>query len=77
MATVKTPPVSILGKKITTVDILSAPGPNHPVIAQVADKTRVQVLSKTANNWYKIKIPDGKIGWISGSFLVIPVKTSP
>ncbi|MDI6784767.1 MAG: SH3 domain-containing protein, partial [bacterium] len=77
IAIVKTPPISILGKKVTMVDVLSAPGPDNPVVAQVADKTLVQILSKTANNWYKIKLPEGKIGWISGSFLVIPTKTSP
>ncbi|MCX7919163.1 MAG: SH3 domain-containing protein [bacterium] len=76
-ATVTVPPISILGKKISTVDILTAPGPNNPVVAQVSDKTRVQIISKTANNWYKIKLPDGRVGWISGNFLIIPVKTSP
>jgi hypothetical protein len=74
---IKTPPVSILGKRITTVDILAAPNASSQVVAQVADKARVQVLSKTAANWYKIKLPNGKIGWISANFLVIPTKSSP
>ncbi|MFB3897182.1 MAG: SH3 domain-containing protein [bacterium] len=75
--TIKTPPVSILGKRITAVDILSTPNANSPVVTQVADKTRVQILSKIPANWYKIKLLNGTIGWISGNYIVIPTKTSP
>lgn len=75
--TIKTPPVSILGKRITTVDILATPNANSQVVAQVADKTRVQILSKTAADWFKIKLPNGTIGWISGHYIVIPTKASP
>jgi hypothetical protein len=74
---IKTPPISILGKRITIIDVMATPNANSQIVAQVADKTRVQILSKNANNWFRIKLPGGKIGWISGNFIVIPTKTSP
>ncbi len=46
-----------------TVNIRSGPATNHDVLLQVSRGVRLPVLDKSAD-WYKVQMPDGKMGWI-------------
>ncbi len=51
-------------------DIKNAPTLNSEDVFKLHEGTKVKVLD-TVDNWKKIKIADGKIGWIPGSELKI------
>ncbi|MEW5899826.1 MAG: N-acetylmuramoyl-L-alanine amidase, partial [Bacillota bacterium] len=45
------------------VNIRSGPGTSHDVLAQVSRGARLPFIDRSAD-WYKVQLPDGKIGWI-------------
>ncbi len=51
--------------KGSVVNIRSGPGTNHPVLGQVKQGERLAATSK-AGDWYAVRLPDGKQGWIAG-----------
>ncbi|MGL6107630.1 C40 family peptidase [Romboutsia sp.] len=57
--------------KITTsvLNIRSGAGTNYSVISKVNNGTVVDLLEKSSNGWYKVKLPSGLVGWASGSYI--------
>lgn len=62
-----------IGYTTGRVNFRSAPRVgNDTFISVVEANTRVEVIEKNLNNWYKINF-NGQIGWISGDFLRIEI----
>ncbi|MCH5299372.1 MAG: Ig-like domain-containing protein [Ruminococcus sp.] len=59
--------------KASAVNIRSGAGTNHSVIANLAKKTNVTLLSGKLYNgsWYYIKLKNGKKGYVSKSYLKV------
>jgi hypothetical protein len=49
----------------TVVNLRSGPGTNHALAGKVNRGTPMTV-TETAGDWYKVKLPDGKIAWVAG-----------
>lgn len=58
---------------VTTVNNLNVRrgnGKQYPVMARLAMQgTQVEYIALARNNWYAVKLPDGAIGWIDGTYL--------
>ena len=53
----------------TSLNVRSGAGTNYSVITKLSKGTVVDVLESASNGWKKVKISNGKIGWVSGSYL--------
>lgn len=65
------------GSALTTTDLVnvrSGPGTSYPTLATLPRGTPLSVLSGR-NGWLKVKIPDGRTGWVV-SWLVGPASTA-
>ncbi|CEI73404.1 MULTISPECIES: SH3 domain-containing protein [Romboutsia] len=56
---------------ITTaaLNIRSGPSTSYGIITKVYEGNKVEILEKSSNGWYKVKLSNGKIGWGSGSYI--------
>ena len=54
----------------TAVNMRSGPSTSHTLIGTVAKGTKCEVLSKSGD-WYQLKTPQGKIGYIRGDYLKV------
>lgn len=45
------------------VNVRSGPGTDHEALTQVSRGTRLPILD-TSSDWYKVKLPSGKTGWV-------------
>ena len=52
-------------------------GTSYSVITKLSKGTVVDVLESASNGWKKIKTSNGKIGWVSGSYLANGVVEQP
>ena len=52
-------------------------GTSYSVITKLSKGTVVDVLESASNGWKKIKISNGTIGWVSGSYLTTGVVEYP
>jgi len=68
-----------------TVNVREYFGPGNRIIEQINPKDSFKIVAKTdkkiqvdddENYWYKIKLANGKTGWIYGSLLVVKDKNS-
>ncbi|AEM78395.1 C40 family peptidase [Thermoanaerobacter wiegelii] len=57
------------------VNVRSEAGLSGSVVAQLDKNTTVNVLGKQ-NGWYKIKLSDGREGWIYGEYLAVRSSSS-
>ncbi|MDD5091052.1 MAG: SH3 domain-containing protein, partial [Candidatus Wallbacteria bacterium] len=57
-------------------NVRSGPGTNYKVIAVLKNKVRVVVTEKSGN-WWKIVIPNGKVGFIHNSLLTVDWPADP
>lgn len=57
------------------VNVRSEAGLSGSVVAQLNKNTTVDVLGKQ-NGWYKIKLSDGREGWIYGEYLAVRSSSS-
>ncbi|ASA19805.1 polysaccharide deacetylase family protein [Paenibacillus donghaensis] len=58
---------------IVTTDILNVRagrGLEYSIISKLSSGTRVHIIS-SHGDWYQIKLPEGQIGWVDSSYLVI------
>lgn len=73
--------VSVQGKKgkITAsprLNIRSGEGTNHSVVGKANNGQIVELLEKSSNGWYKIKLSNGIVGWGSSSYIVETTQSS-
>lgn len=54
-----------------SLNVRKGPGTSNAVIAKVYSGNSVYIQEKSSNGWYKIKTPNGQIGWVSGSYVKI------
>ncbi|MEF9990806.1 MAG: SH3 domain-containing protein [Romboutsia sp.] len=74
---IQKPPTTIPVKskkgKVTaspSLNIRNGAGSNYSVIGKVSYGQVVELLEKSSNGWYKVKISNGTIGWGSGQYIV-------
>ena len=48
-----------------SVNVRTSPGLGSSVIAQVSSGQQLEVTGKQ-NNWFAVRLPDGRSGWIAG-----------
>ena len=74
------PTTSIQGKKAkvntSSLNIRSGAGTNYSVVTKATNETVVDLLEKSSNGWYKLKLPNGTVGWASESYLVETTQSS-
>ena len=61
-----------------TADVLnvrSGPGTSYSVTTKAYKGNKVEIL-ETSNGWYKVKLSNGKIGWVSSSYVSISSQTT-
>lgn len=51
--------------KTTGLNVRSGPGTTYNVVKQVKAGDVLEIISNS-NNWYKVKLSDGKTGWVAG-----------
>lgn len=60
------------GKVSTSVlNIRNGFGTNYSVISKVNKNTYVDILDKSSNGWYKVKLSNGTVGWASGDYIIL------
>lgn len=52
-----------------SVNLRSGPGTSYKVITVYHKNDRVTLIAKTNASWYKVQGPDGRIGWMSTTYL--------
>ena len=52
------------------VDLRADPGPYGKIITSLPKGTAVEILDQSGR-WYKVKLPDGRIGWIYRQFIEV------
>lgn len=52
----------------TTLNVRKGSGTKYAILGKLKDNTTVTLISKTSNNWYKIKYKDGN-GYVSGQYI--------
>ncbi|MEG0351912.1 MAG: family 10 glycosylhydrolase [Cellulosilyticaceae bacterium] len=71
-------PQESIGKKgsvnTETLNVRSGARADRPVITKIGKGTRVAILD-TLSGWYKVKLPDNQIGWVSAEYIKVD-KTS-
>ncbi|MEG1133410.1 MAG: family 10 glycosylhydrolase [Cellulosilyticaceae bacterium] len=71
-------PQEAIGKKgsvnTETLNVRSGARADRPVITKIGKGTRVAILD-TLSGWYKVKLPDNQIGWVSAEYIKVD-KTS-
>ncbi len=65
-ATVRAAPATI---RVFEAEVHAAPDPSSPVIHTFPENTRVSVSEDSVNGFRKVRLPDGKIGYIEESAL--------
>jgi hypothetical protein len=55
----------------TKLNVRSGPSTNNPIIHLLWKDNVVNIIT-ASNGWYKIKLSDGRIGWVSRYFIKIP-----
>lgn len=59
----------------TSLNFRSGPGTNQKIIARLKNGTKVTIISRT-NNWYKVKLSSGKVGYVHSSYLTAASSSS-
>ena len=52
----------------STLNVRSGAGTNYSVVTKVYKNDKVDLL-ETLNGWYKVKLSNGKTGWVSGDYI--------
>ena len=52
----------------TTLNVRKGAGTSYAILGKLKDNTTVTLISKTSNNWYKIKYKDGS-GYVSSQYI--------
>lgn len=61
----------------TPLALRSAPNDGSAILLYLPKGTRVSVLEKLQNGWMKVREPGGKTGYVSGTYIKMPVATAP
>lgn len=61
--------------KAETLNVRAGASTSREVVAQVRLGDKVTILS-VLNDWYKVKLADGKIGWVNSSYITISNESS-
>lgn len=66
---------SIIGKKgkviaSTSLNIRSGGGTNYSILGKANYGQVVELLEKSSNGWYKVKLSSGLVGWASGQYII-------
>ena len=59
-----------------TLNVRSGPSTSYGITTKIYKGNKVQIL-ETSNGWHKIKTSNGKIGWVSASYLTTSVVQQP
>ena len=59
----------------TSLNVRAGASVNRDVVAKVSSGTKVTILS-VLNDWYKIKLADGTIGWANSSYISVSSASS-
>lgn len=59
------------------VSVRSTPDTNGTVVFNIHEGTKVKITGEEINNWYPIKIEDGKQGWLEKSYMEIINNNEP
>ena len=54
--------------KTSALNVRSGAGTNHSIIGKLYKGDKVDILD-SSNNWYKVKLSNGKIGWASSQYI--------
>jgi hypothetical protein len=54
--------------KASALNMRSGPGTHNPVVSTLKQGTELQILGES-NGWLQVQAPDGKQGWVSGSYV--------
>ena len=52
----------------STLNVRSGPSTKNSVISKLSKNTTVELIS-SSNGWYKVKLSNGKTGWVSGQYI--------
>ncbi|MGH2448273.1 MAG: SH3 domain-containing protein [Chloroflexota bacterium] len=67
------PSVSTAGptvaSRVNGLNVHASPGLGFEVVSSVSRGERLQVLARS-NGWVKVRLPNGKIGWVDGAYLM-------
>ena len=54
----------------TSLNVRSSDSTSSSVIGTLKNNAKVQVIKKNSNGWTKIKLNDGRTGWVSSQYIV-------
>ncbi|WP_195939931.1 C40 family peptidase [Romboutsia sp. 1001713B170131_170501_G6] len=52
-----------------SLNVRKGPGTSNSIITKVYSGNTVEIQEKNSNGWYKIKTPNGQVGWVSGAYI--------
>ncbi|MGL5316271.1 MAG: SH3 domain-containing protein [Peptostreptococcaceae bacterium] len=62
--------------KASTLNVRSGAGTNYSVITKLSNGAVVNLVEKSNNGWYKVKLSNGSTGWVSCSYILENVSSN-
>jgi uncharacterized protein YraI len=53
--------------------VRSGPGTNYSIVATLSNGAIVDIVDDSQPDWLNVKLPDGRVGWVSASLIHIPL----
>ena len=71
------PPLPDAVVLVQGLDLRAGPGSNYPVLGQLMANTPLEIIGQVKRlNWFQVRVPDGRAGWVAGDTTLMQVNRS-